>query len=89
MRPSYTPERISGTSASVLGVVPRAPAFLLEMSGVKSSSHSGIPGKTPSSVTPTTGPWDSPKMLTLNLLPKVFMFIVLDSSTTPFGLRSE
>ena len=59
-------------SASTLGVVPFLPDFLLSMSTSKSLSLSFIPAGTPSSITPTLEPCDSPYILTLNSLPKLF-----------------
>lgn len=38
-------------------------------------SSSAMPAGTPSSVTPTSGPCDSPKIETLNSLPKLFIWL--------------
>ena len=73
VRPSNTPLRISGSSASTRGVVPFAPLFRRRMSAIKSSTPSTMPGFTPSTTTPIAPPCDSPKISTLKLRPNVFM----------------
>ena len=63
-----------GISSSFLGVVPGCdPPFLLSISVTKSSAKSEIPAGQPSIVIPTEGPCDSPKIFTLNKLPKLFI----------------
>ncbi len=70
--PSKTPERIWTLSASLRFVVisdwpglRRSSCFWI------SSSPRGTPGVTPSTITPTPRPCDSPNVVTLNMLPKV------------------
>ena len=84
MHPSKTPLRISGSSPSILGVVPLAPLLRRRISASKAAASSLIPALTPSTTTPRAAPWDSPNKLTLNILPKEFIpvrFIDQDKDT--------
>ena len=73
--PLNKPLTICGISSSFLGVVPLAPGFLLSISSAKSSTDKLIPDGQPSTVSPTLSPCDSPKILTLKILPNELIFI--------------
>ena len=51
----------------------RAPGARRAISAAKSAALSAMPSGTPSITTPIASPWDSPKILTLNILPKLFI----------------
>ena len=64
-----------GWSGSTLGVVPFLPALRRERSASKSCSQRVMPAGTPSNTTPIELPCDSPKMESLNLVPKEFILL--------------
>ncbi|MDB5192014.1 MAG: hypothetical protein JWQ96_1577 [Segetibacter sp.] len=64
-----TPVIIFGISSSLRGVVPLVPPLRRSISVTKSAAFNCTPAGHPSIVTPTCGPCDSPKMLTLNIRP--------------------
>ena len=73
--PSSTPLTRQGLSSSTRGVVPSPPDLRRAISFIISSSEIFKPGSTPSMVHPIIGPWDSPKMETLKILPKLFIAV--------------
>ena len=68
--PLYTPDIILTVSLSFLLVETLSlEGRLLDMSSKKSSSDNSIPAGTPSSTAPMAAPWDSPQVVTVNILP--------------------
>ena len=71
--PSKTPESISILSASFLWVVILlCPGRLLSSSYCMSSAEIASPAGQPSTITPNARPWDSPQVVILKNLPKLF-----------------
>ena len=71
--PSKTPESIFTASSSRRWVVNRdLPGLRRSRSRCMSPSDNGNPGGQPSTTQPSAGPWLSPKLVTVNNLPKVF-----------------
>ena len=76
--PSNTPDKIFTSSSSRLAVVKReVPGLRLSKSPCKSSSDNSNPGGQPSIIPPIAMPWLSPKVVTVNSLPKVLPAIIL------------
>src|SRR5690606_26392750 len=74
VNPSWTPERISTTSASRRAEVCRVrPVARRARSATKSPGDRASPGGQPSTTQPIAGPWLSPKVVTANCLPNVLL----------------
>ena len=72
------PDLKIGISSSCLGVVPFClPPLRRSISVTKSATTNGKPAGHPSTTIPTQAPCDSPKICTLNKVPKLFMLILI------------
>jgi len=71
--PLKIPDKNSGMSSSLRGVVPfGTPPLRRSISVTKSSTDNAIPGGQPSTTMPTAGPCDSPKILTLKMVQNTY-----------------